>query len=527
MTNETTNVPADSTEEPQSPMPTSDSGVPPTADDANAEPLDMGVTTEVHDGEEGVAAEMNELEEFEEVELTEEQLAAEAEALAAADAAEAAAAAEAEALEMASRNWFGTLPSDWESWCFFRDQVNETLRVRESFLNWLSNNFDETADAYKLGLGRSAAGQLSRAIPLLAGENTPFAKLLTGTAQMNLGQHEEAVATLSSINDASEIGARARIALVDHAFSTRNAEALQSAALAVKKAGDAPAHQAFAEGALLEADGEHQAAIDAWARAVEADPKHAEATFRLAELLDLYGDDENAQELYDRFRNGELPPQVGALMNLGTMHEDNQNHPWATSCFQMVVNADPENERARHYLSNARASSIQYYDEGRERSADKQNAVMRIPVTDFELSVRARNCLQRMAIHTLGDLVSRTESELLSFKNFGETSLQEVKDILVMKGLRLGMMPTMEVGPAASAATAGPVAGTGDVMEILISELDLSVRSRAALAMLGIVRVRDLTSANETTLMSCKNFGQTSLDEIRSKLRNLGLELAK
>jgi DNA-directed RNA polymerase subunit alpha len=193
----------------------------------------------------------------------------------------------------------------------------------------------------------------------------------------------------------------------------------------------------------------------------------------------------------------------------------------------LVVDADPQNDRARRYLENANASSTQYYDESRERSADKQNAVLRIPVTDFELSVRARNCLQRMNIHTLGDLVSRTESELLSFKNFGETSLQEVKDILLMKGLRLGMMPSMDVGPAASAATAGPTAGTGDVMEILISELDLSVRSRAALAMLGITRVRELTQANETTLMSCKNFGQTSLDEIRSKLRNLGLEIAR
>ena len=277
---------------------------------------------------------------------------------------------------------------------------------------------------------------------------------------------------------------------------------------------------------MCEAQGDHQGAIDAWTRAIETDETHAEATFQLAKILDLFGDDDAACALYDKFRDGTLPAHVGALMNLGTLHEDAGNHPWAITCFQLVVAADPENTRARRYLENALASSVQYYDESRERSADKHNAVLRIPVTDFELSVRARNCLQRMNIHSLGDLVSRTESELLSFKNFGETSLQEVKDILILKGLRLGMMPSMEVGPAASTATAGPSAGTGDVMEILISELDLSVRSRAALAMLGITRVRELTQANETTLMSCKNFGQTSLDEIQSKLRNLGLEIA-
>src|SRR5262249_60918817 len=94
----------------------------------------------------------------------------------------------------------------------------------------------------------------------------------------------------------------------------------------------------------------------------------------------------------------------------------------------------------RRCPADAEASRRQYYDETRERKADLQNAVLRIPVTDFELSVRARNCLQRMNIHTLGDLICKTETDLLSFKNFGETSPQEVKDILALKSLRLGMM---------------------------------------------------------------------------------------
>ena len=61
------------------------------------------------------------------------------------------------------------------------------------------------------------------------------------------------------------------------------------------------------------------------------------------------------------------------------------------------------------------------------------------PVTELELSVRASNCLENAKISTLGELVVRTEQDLLKFKNFGKTSLQEVKEKLVGMGLQLGM----------------------------------------------------------------------------------------
>ena len=58
----------------------------------------------------------------------------------------------------------------------------------------------------------------------------------------------------------------------------------------------------------------------------------------------------------------------------------------------------------------------------------------RFPITDFELSVRSRNCLKKMNIRSLGDLLKTTEQELLSYKNFGETSLNEIKALLDAKG---------------------------------------------------------------------------------------------
>ena len=58
-------------------------------------------------------------------------------------------------------------------------------------------------------------------------------------------------------------------------------------------------------------------------------------------------------------------------------------------------------------------------------------------VSDMNLSVRARKALQLLNIQTLGDLVSHTEAELMGVKNFGATSLTEVKEKLVEYGLSL------------------------------------------------------------------------------------------
>lgn len=60
-------------------------------------------------------------------------------------------------------------------------------------------------------------------------------------------------------------------------------------------------------------------------------------------------------------------------------------------------------------------------------------------IDEIELSVRAFNCLKNANIHTLRDLVKRTEGDMLKMKNFGRKSLSEVKDVLSKMGLTLGM----------------------------------------------------------------------------------------
>ena len=60
-----------------------------------------------------------------------------------------------------------------------------------------------------------------------------------------------------------------------------------------------------------------------------------------------------------------------------------------------------------------------------------------LPVEDLELSVRSYNCLKREGIHTVGELVARSEEDLLDIRNFGSKSIDEVKETLATLGLTL------------------------------------------------------------------------------------------
>ncbi len=71
------------------------------------------------------------------------------------------------------------------------------------------------------------------------------------------------------------------------------------------------------------------------------------------------------------------------------------------------------------------------------------------PIEELDLSVRSANCLKNANIRTLGDLVQRTEREMLSTKNFGRKSLDEIKDVLANMGLSFGMTRVPARGGAA------------------------------------------------------------------------------
>src|SRR5262249_45885946 len=98
-------------------------------------------------------------------------------------------------------------------------------------------------------------------------------------------------------------------------------------------------------------------------------------------------------------------------------------------------------------------------EEAPERSLDKMGEQLNRSVEELELSVRSYNCLKNANIQTIGELVQKTEAEMLRTKNFGRKSLNEIKEILGGMGLSLGMKLDAQgrlVGPAPPAVGSQP-----------------------------------------------------------------------
>jgi DNA-directed RNA polymerase subunit alpha len=76
---------------------------------------------------------------------------------------------------------------------------------------------------------------------------------------------------------------------------------------------------------------------------------------------------------------------------------------------------------------------------GAARVGPQMDPLLMRPVDDLELTVRSANCLKAENIYYIGDLIQRTENELLKTPNLGRKSLNEIKEVLASRGLTLGM----------------------------------------------------------------------------------------
>jgi DNA-directed RNA polymerase subunit alpha len=119
---------------------------------------------------------------------------------------------------------------------------------------------------------------------------------------------------------------------------------------------------------------------------------------------------------------------------------------------------DPEEaiRRAATILQQQLAVFVDLESENLSEPAEKEEEVDPIllrPVDDLELTVRSANCLKAESIYYIGDLIQRTEVELLKTPNLGKKSLTEIKDVLASRGLSLGMR--LENWPPASLRSEG------------------------------------------------------------------------
>ena len=276
----------------------------------------------------------------------------------------------------------------------------------------------------------------------------------------------------------------------------------------------------YLRGYLHELTHDREAALAAYEEVLELDSEHTLARFRAALLCDLLGDDLNAIAYYEKCV-AKAPARVNALVNLAVLYEERGRLQEAECCLMSVLAEYPNHPRAKHFLKSVSSSYTMRYDEVSQREHEHRSAILDTPITDFELSVRSRNCLRQMDIRTLGDLLRTTEAELLSYKNFGETSLNEIKAMLRQKGLSLGQglqpVESLFLTKAASAAESSAYVNKP------VIELELSVRSRRCLQQLGVNTLGELARCSESDLMETKNFGQTSLSEIKRQLAIYGL----
>ena len=357
----------------------------------------------------------------------------------------------------------------------------------------------------------------------------PTASYYLAQALVSLGRFDEAAA---KFEQAAAQGWDNVDSTLFRAGAIRQAGRLDEAEAIVRstaRAGATRAEYSFQMGCILAERSDTFGAIEYFERAVDMDPHHTGALFRLANLNNQLGNDDDANKLYERALS--RPPFFlvfihQALINLGLMYEDQEMYPPAAFCFRRALEFDPTNLRARLYLNDVEAVGDMFFDEDTVRRNRELEAVLLVPIADFELSARSRNCLDRAGIHSLGDLTRITEAELLSNKNFGETSLKEVREMMTSRSLTVGQSLAMgKPAPVLALAREDVTPEVRAKLEMTVGDLNLTVRSRKCLSRLGITTVGELVAKSADELLTVRNFGVTSLNEIRAKLTEVGMAL--
>ncbi len=260
--------------------------------------------------------------------------------------------------------------------------------------------------------------------------------------------------------------------------------------------------------------GEYEAAAEAFDEALHLDPDHRGAMFNLAYLLYQRGADKEAVELYEKCAVMR-PVHIGAVANLALIYEDMGKYDESTFWFQKLHDAEPSDEKLEMFAKFASSCTNMYYDDEHQRQVVRHEKLLAMLIDDFELSIRSRKCLEDMDIKTLGDLVSKTESELLSFNNFGETSLSEVKSILKQKGLILKEeTPTGGEAPDLT----GDGISKNEALDLSLEEAGLSTRVRKCLEGCKIKTLKDVCGKKEKALLEIRDFGRASLRELKKRL---------
>jgi DNA-directed RNA polymerase subunit alpha len=425
---------------------------------------------------------------------------------------------------------FFTLPEcDQDVFNRFADQAHASPQAREAFEEALAAYQERRGDdplragvaALILGRNREALESLSKA------PDSKYRHWYAAQAATALGRVEDAIRELQAAGARGWNSFETDLHVAALRLRTGDLAAASKLIDQHARVGGDRAEWYYASGLLSETQGDRAGALERYLKALHLNPSHIDSMFRAAWLHDLRGEDEEAIALYQRLA---LQPRafVNALINLSVIYEDLGRYEEAAQCLRRVLGAYPNHTRARLFLKDVESSYGMVLDDGIEPVVDSRDRLLELPVTELDLSARARNSLKKMRVQTLGDLLQLGDTELLAYKNFGESTLSEIKVMLARRGLRLGQRPDEIDAAAIEVSAPRPVVPPGSeaVLAKPVSELELSVRARRCLQRLNIATVGDLISHTEAELLAIRNFGQTSMNEIRARLSELGLSLA-
>ncbi len=416
----------------------------------------------------------------------------------------------------------------------YADAAHISFQTRERFDTLVNEHAAKVesgqGDALRVALGLTVLGRYQEALEQF--EKTPASvvrHVYASQANAGLGRYDAALEDLKAAVKQGWDAFEADMRAAEIHVRAGAVDAAQKLLDQYAKPGADRAAWHFVQGVVAEANEDNVAASEAYDEALKLDTQHVPTLFRAARLFDLLGDDEEALRLYEHLSQ-QPRAHINALVNAAVIYEDVGRYDEAALCLRRVLKVNPNHARARLFFKDVESCRDMIIDETGGERVDARTRLLDTPLSEYELSVRARNCLKKMNIRTLGELVELSEAELLAYKNFGETSLAEIKQLLDRKGLRLGQrVEEMEVAEApAETPVAAPVRSPGQeaVLAKPVSDLELSVRARRCLQRLNVQTLGDLLQYTEQDLLSTRNFGVTSLTEVKARLAEHDLALA-
>ena len=405
----------------------------------------------------------------------------------------------------------------------FRTRVEEVVG---DFAAVAKNLSSENKAEVRRGVARWLLGQAEQAIEILEPTRTSREReFFLGLSLIEARRYEEALAPLKEAYSADSSDLQVSMAFCEAKILAGRVEDAEAHVERLKKK-DGGTEGHYLAGLLFDVRGFHDKAMAEYEKALDLDPGYAKALFRLAYIMDLSGEDSRALELYEQLRKLK-PMHANAVMNLGVLYEDRGDYERAVECYQAVLDYFPTNSRAKLYLKDAQASLTMFYDEEALRREAKLQQVLNQPVGEISFSPRVRTALEKLGIASLGELVQRSEEELMTIPNFGRTSLKEVKEFLSAKGLAMaaGGSPGGVVEEGVYEAGGSAEGGDDAILQQQLAEMEWAGRIRKVFEKMGFVSLGDLVRTSEKELLKNKNLGLTSIKEIRKRLVQMGLSL--